>query len=154
MSISVLYRRISRKVLLRIFARFPYLRIRIWALKKAGFLIGDRVYIPSSITITCNYADNDMILSLGDRVSLAPNVMLCLVSHPNYSKVRRLIKSNLRRIIIKDDAWIGAGAIILPDIEIGECSIVAAGSVVTHNVPAYTVVAGNPARVIKKIELH
>lgn len=129
MSSNLLCRRISRKVLLRIFARFPYLKIRVWALKKAGFL-------------------------LGDRVSVAPNVMLCLVSHPNYSKIRQLIKNKPRRIIIKDDAWIGAGAIILPDIEIGECSIVAAGAVDTHNVPAYTVVAGNPARVIKRIELH
>lgn len=154
MSSNLLCRRISRKVLLRIFARFPYLKIRVWALKKAGFLLGDRVYIPSSMIITCNYADNDMILSLGDRVSVAPNVMLCLVSHPNYSKIRQFIKNKPRRIIIKDDAWIGAGAIILPDIEIGECSIVAAGAVVTHNVPAYTVVAGNPARVIKRIELH
>jgi maltose O-acetyltransferase len=52
-------------------------------------------------------------------------------------------------IIIEDYAWIGAGAIILPNVRVGERSIVVAVAVVTKDVPPYTVVAGNPAKVIK-----
>jgi chloramphenicol O-acetyltransferase type B len=55
--------------------------------------------------------------------------------------------------VIQDDAWIGAGSIILPGVTIGEGAVVAAGSVVTKDVPSYTVVAGVPARPIKRIDL-
>ncbi|MBQ0004011.1 MAG: hypothetical protein KBT21_10810 [Treponema sp.] len=54
-------------------------------------------------------------------------------------------------IKIEDDVWIGCNSIILRGITIGKASIVAAGSVVTKDVPPYTIVAGNPAKVIKKI---
>ena len=56
-----------------------------------------------------------------------------------------------RRITIGNDVWLGAGVIVLPEIAIGEGSIIGAGSIVTKNVPPYSVAVGNPARVIKKI---
>ncbi len=56
-------------------------------------------------------------------------------------------------VIIEDDCWIGAGAIILNGITIGKGSVVGAGSVVTKDVPPYTIVAGNPARKIKDIPI-
>lgn len=59
---------------------------------------------------------------------------------------------NSKPIIIKDDAWIGMNVIILKGVTIGEGAIVGAGSVVTKDVPAWTVVAGNPAKVVKQIE--
>jgi acetyltransferase-like isoleucine patch superfamily enzyme len=57
-----------------------------------------------------------------------------------------------RPILIEDKVWIGERALILKGVKIGYGSLVAAGAVVTHDVPAYSVVAGNPARVVKKIE--
>jgi len=54
-------------------------------------------------------------------------------------------------VVIKRGAWIGAGAIILPNVTIGERAVVGAGAVVTRDVPPYTVVAGVPAREIKKL---
>jgi len=60
---------------------------------------------------------------------------------------------NERPIKICDDAWIGAKCIILPGVTIGEAAIIGAGSVVTKNVDPYTLVAGNPAKFIKKIEV-
>jgi len=57
------------------------------------------------------------------------------------------------KIIIQDDAWIGAGAIILPNVTIGKGAVVGAGAVVTKDVPPYTVVAGVPAKEIKKLDL-
>lgn len=55
-------------------------------------------------------------------------------------------------IIIGDDAWIGFNAIILKGVTIGEGAVVGAGAVVTKDVPPYTVVAGNPAGVVKKLQ--
>lgn len=57
-----------------------------------------------------------------------------------------------KKIVIEDGVWIGAGAIILPGVRIGKKSIVGAGSVVTKNVDPYTIVAGNPARMIRRVE--
>lgn len=55
-------------------------------------------------------------------------------------------------VIIKNNAWIGTGAIIMPNITVGEFSIIGAGSVVTKDVPPYTVVAGVPAKVIRTLK--
>jgi acetyltransferase-like isoleucine patch superfamily enzyme len=58
---------------------------------------------------------------------------------------------DLKGIVLKRNCWIGANSVILPGVTVGENSVVAAGSVVTKDVPADTVVAGVPARVIKKV---
>ena len=58
----------------------------------------------------------------------------------------------IKPVAIEDDVWIGCRAIILPGVTLGEKSVIAAGSVVTKDVPSYTVVAGNPAKFIKKID--
>ena len=55
-------------------------------------------------------------------------------------------------IVIEDGAWIGAGAIILPNVVVGARSVVGAGSVVTRSVPPGCVVAGNPARLLRRLE--
>ena len=55
-------------------------------------------------------------------------------------------------ILIGENVWIGAGVVVLPDVTISSNSIVGAGSVVTHDVPAYSVVGGVPARVIKTLQ--
>jgi len=55
-------------------------------------------------------------------------------------------------IVIEDNVWIGYGAILLPGVKIGRNAVVGAGAVVSRNVPANTIVAGNPARVIREIE--
>jgi acetyltransferase-like isoleucine patch superfamily enzyme len=75
-------------------------------------------------------------------------------AHPINPTNRRYAKEDIksRPIIIHDDTFIGARAIIMKGVEIGEGSIVAAGSVVTKSVPPFTIVGGNPARVIKEIE--
>lgn len=59
---------------------------------------------------------------------------------------------DVKPVSIGDGVWIGAGAVVLPGVEIGDCVIVAAGSVVTKSVPSHSVVAGVPARVVKRAE--
>jgi acetyltransferase-like isoleucine patch superfamily enzyme len=77
---------------------------------------------------------------------------LVIHSDPSPSPLRNIYPKKSLPIHIKKGAWIGAGSIILHGVTIGEYSVVAAGAVVTKNVPPYTVVAGVPARVVKKLE--
>ena len=87
-------------------------------------------------------------INIEDGVMIGPDVSLLTANH-DLTDIRVLI---FKPIHIKKNAWIGARAIILPGITIGEGAIVASGAVVTHNVEDFTVVAGNPARVIKKVQ--
>jgi acetyltransferase-like isoleucine patch superfamily enzyme len=88
-------------------------------------------------------------ITVGDNVLIGPKVNLVSENHPiNPTQRKSLIG---KPIVIKNNAWIGAGATILPGIAVGENSIVAAGAIVTKDVPDNTIVAGNPARPIKNI---
>lgn len=84
-----------------------------------------------------------------DNVLIAPRVNILTVNHPLDPQARRGII--LQPVHIKKNAWIGAGASILPNVTIGENAIVAAGAVVTKDVPDNVIVAGNPAKIIKSI---
>ena len=134
------------------FTHFPYRKVRVWALRRLGFSIGEGVYIAPGLTMAVGYADTHMQLTIGNRVSLGPNVTLILATHPNNSRLKSIITQPPRRIHIGDDTWIGANAVILPNIQIGKCCIIGAGAVVTHDVPDFSVVAGVPARIIKTID--
>ncbi|KAF9978192.1 hypothetical protein BGZ73_003373 [Actinomortierella ambigua] len=91
-------------------------------------------------------------ISIGKRVLMAPNVQLYGATHPVNPVLRAKGVENALPIKIEDDVWIGGGSIICPGVTVGEGSTVGAGSVVTKNVPPYTVVAGNPARVIRVLD--
>ncbi len=90
-------------------------------------------------------------LRIGKDVMLAQHVVLSGLNH-GFENVRQPISQqavSTAEIVIEDEAWIGANVVVTAGTHIGRHAIVAAGSVVTKNVPAYSVVAGNPARVIK-----
>jgi maltose O-acetyltransferase len=84
-------------------------------------------------------------IRLGNDVYLAPNVCFFASGH-DVNDLTRLKGNN---IVINDHVWIGANAIVLPGITIGENSVVGAGSVVTKSIPPNSVAVGNPARVIR-----
>ncbi|MDQ4141648.1 MAG: acyltransferase [Bacteroidota bacterium] len=91
-------------------------------------------------------------VKIGNYVILAQNVVMSGLNH-GYEDITipiDLQKCTTKEIIIEDECWIGANSVITAGVRIGKHSVVAAGSVVTKNVPAYSVVAGNPARVIKQ----
>ncbi|CAN5771158.1 sugar O-acetyltransferase [soil metagenome] len=90
-------------------------------------------------------------ITIGDEVLIAANVQLLTATHPLDAKRRRAWWEYARPISIADGAWIGGGAIVLPGISIGRDAIVGAGAVVTRDVEPGTVVAGNPARVIRRL---
>lgn len=121
-----------------------------------GVNIGKDSFINPNVIIVDDRFATNVKIKIGNRVAIAPGVILISSSSPNNSilKENDYVKNNLIKtesIIIEDDAWIGAGAIIMPGIKIGAKSIVGAGSVVTKDVPAETIVVGIPARVTKKL---
>ena len=103
---------------------------------------------------------------VGDDVLIASNVTIS--DHDSHSVFWRERRSDttdwyegrknwqhvkIGPVVIEDKVWIGMGAIVLEGVRIGEGSVVGAGSVVTKNVPRYSLVAGNPAKVIRKLDL-
>ena len=96
-------------------------------------------------------------IQIDDNARLAGKVFLAgYPGHPENAEDRAKGKADtpiqIGRIHIKKNAWIGTGAIILANVTIGEGSIVAAGSIVTHNIPNFVLVAGNPARIMRSVE--
>ena len=82
---------------------------------------------------------------------IGPNVTIDTGTHPISPELRRhAVQYNLP-VHIKDNVWIGAGSIILPGVTIGENSVIGAGSVVTHDIPANVVAVGVPCRVLREI---
>ncbi|HEX5326928.1 MAG TPA: sugar O-acetyltransferase [Acetobacteraceae bacterium] len=90
-------------------------------------------------------------VEIGDDVQIGPAVQIYTATHPVDPASRRAGLEAARPVRIGDTAWIGGGAILLPGVEIGDRAVVGAGSVVTRSVPADAVVAGNPARVIRRL---
>ena len=126
--------------------------------------LGDGAWIEP--TFFCDYGSNIFVgrdfyantgcifldcarIEIGDRVLLGPAVQLLAATHPLDARLRAQGYEYAEPITIGDDAWLGGGVIVLPGITIGERAVVGAGSVVTREVPADTVVAGNPARAIR-----
>ena len=81
-----------------------------------------------------------------------PNVTIATAGHPILPELRQKGLQYNMQVHIGKNCWIGAGAIIMPGVTIGDNVVIGAGSVVTKNVPDFTVVAGNPARIVRKIE--
>jgi acetyltransferase-like isoleucine patch superfamily enzyme len=92
-------------------------------------------------------------VTIGDRVYTSPLVQIAAVNHVFDDPTRPFVEQGITAegITIGDDVWVGAGAIITDGVTIGKGAVVAAGAVVTRDVPPHTLVAGVPARVIRKI---
>ncbi len=90
-------------------------------------------------------------VSIGRDVMMGPNVMIVTQNHEtaDTSIPMRLQTAPKFKVTIGDDVWIGANVLILPGVTVGSGAILAAGAVVTKDVPPYAVVGGNPARVLK-----
>lgn len=112
-------------------------------------LNGNKVEIGKNVSIGFNVTMMSAAnITIEDNVKLAANVQLLANNHDLYDR-EKLIASP---IVIKNNAWLGAGVTVLPGITIGENAVVGAGAVVTKDVPANTVVAGVPARILRKID--
>lgn len=112
---------------------------------------GENIRVGRNVFINQNCTMYDLGgIDIGDDVMIGPNVSLMTSSHPIAPSQRRdgVIA---RPIVIGKNVWIAAGVIVVGGVTIGENSVVAAGSVVTKDVPPDSLVAGNPARLVRSI---
>lgn len=118
-------------------------------LPKAGIRIGKNCLI-SEFSVLRGQGG----ITIGDNVYTSPFVQIVAVNHVYDDPNRPIIEQGItaQGIVIEDNAWIGSSAIILDGVRVGKGAVVAAGAVVSKDVPPHTVVAGVPAKVIKEID--
>lgn len=119
-----------------------------------NIFLADNVIIGMNVTIV-----DDAPVTIGREVLIASNVQLYAATHA-VEPGDRILRPEMRRsntwfrtyyapITIQDGVWIGGGAIVLPGVTIGTCSVIGAGSVVTRSIPAHCVAVGNPCKPIR-----
>ncbi|MBW1959484.1 MAG: hypothetical protein JRI63_13340 [Deltaproteobacteria bacterium] len=139
--------------------------------------MGDRVVISGNVTFITSYKVNPnpiveigddvyighaTVFSSADKIKIGDRVLIAMGAqfydnnnHPLDPQARAekkpVEKENVAPVTIEDDVWIGANAVILKGVTIGKGSIIALASVVSKDVPPMSIVAGNPAKVVKKI---
>jgi len=112
---------------------------------------GDEIRVGRNVFVNQNCTFYDLGgLDIADDVMIGPNVSIITAGHPLEPSQRRAATIG-KPTIIERNVWIAAGATIIGGLTVGENSVVAAGSVVTRDVPPNTLVGGNPARVIRSI---
>jgi maltose O-acetyltransferase len=111
-----------------------------------NILCGDNVFF----NVNCVVLDENKV-TIGSHVLFGPGVQLYTASHPLEAQMRRTHKIS-KPISIGDDCWIGGNTIICPGVTIGNGCVIGAGSVVTKDIPDFTMAVGNPAKVIKTLE--
>lgn len=138
-------------VLQRLANNPPHPKLTTVFQRMRGVRIGDHVYIGTNVDIDLLYPH---LITIEDYVSIGMHSMIFAHSNPTYSvwlKLKRYPRL-IAPVLIKRGAWIPPGVIILPGVTIGEHSVVGAGSVVTRNVKPFTMVAGCPARLVKRFD--
>lgn len=112
---------------------------------------GNEIRVGRNVFINQNCTLYDLGgLDIADDVMIGPNVSIITTGHPIAPAQRRSVTIG-KPIVIERNVWIAAGATIIGGVTVGENSVVAAGSVVTRDVPPNTFVGGNPARVIRSV---
>jgi acetyltransferase-like isoleucine patch superfamily enzyme len=117
---------------------------RVWLHRIRGVKIGNDVFIGTDVLMETAHPER---ISIGDHVIIG--IRSILVAHFDAHEIDRG-NENSTFITIEDDVFLGPGVIVLPNVRIGRGAVVTAGSVVTHSVPARTMVQGNPARPVAR----
>lgn len=143
-----------------VFRYWRALMLRLWGAKigkRCAIAAGCKIWAPWNMEIgdyvaVANGAElyNVDKIAIGEHVTISQGAYICTASHD----ITKLLKPlTTKPVVIGNYAWICARAIVLPGVTIGEGAVVAAGAVVTKDVEPWTVVGGNPAKLIKKREL-
>jgi len=111
--------------------------------------LGSGVYMNFNMTMV-----DDGNIYIGNKVMFGPNVTIITGTHPVNPSLRERGLQYNKDVYIEDNAWIGSGVTILPGVKIGKNSVIAAGSMVTKDIPDNVVAAGIPCRVMRKIGEH
>jgi serine acetyltransferase len=144
---------LPRKILRWLAAHHPDNHTRKIFFRMTGVHIGEGSNVTPGLVVNDGYSG---LCHIGKRVSIATNVTLVVDSNPNNSRLvdEPYVKEHLIEtapVVIEDDVWLGTNAVVLPGVRVGRGAVVAAGAVVTGDVAPFTVVAGVPARVIRKL---
>ncbi len=115
-----------------------------WGGKHCHF--GKNVYANFNLTLV-----DDSHIYVGDYTMLGPNVVIATAGHPILPELREKAYQYNMPVHIGRNCWIGAGALIMPGVTIGDNTVIGAGSVVTKDIPANVVAVGNPCRVLREI---
>ena len=107
--------------------------------------VGKEVFI----NFGCTFLDQGGI-TIEDGVFIGPEAKILSEGHPEQPALRHTLQTE--PVVIRRKAWIGAGAIILPGVTVGENAIIAAGAIVTKDVPDNTIAAGVPAKILRNIK--
>ncbi len=107
---------------------------------------GKNVYANFNLTLV-----DDTHIYVGDGTMFAPNVVVATAAHPILPELREKAYQYNMPVHIGKNCWIGAGALIMPGVTIGDNTVIGAGSVVTKDIPANVVAVGNPCRVMREI---
>lgn len=122
---------------------------------------GENIYFGNNceVNMNCVFLDDNKIV-VGDNALIAPGVSILTAFHPTNARDRfgepredgsfEFCKTRTAPVVIGDNVWIGAGAIVLPGVTIGDNVVIGAGSVVTRDVPSNVVAYGNPCRVARE----
>ena len=94
---------------------------------------------------------DDTHIYIGSNTMIGPNVIIATAGHPVLPELRLKVAQFNAPVHIGKNCWLGAGAIVLPGVTIGDNTVIGAGSVVTKDIPANVVAVGNPCRVLRSI---
>jgi maltose O-acetyltransferase len=114
----------------------------------SNMIVGEKVFF----NFNCVVLDV-MEVRIGSRTLFGPNVQIYTATHPMNHKERASGVEYAKPIEIGEDVWVGGSAVICPNVKIGDRSVIGAGSVVTKDIPSDVFAAGNPCRVIRKLEV-
>ena len=142
-------RKLARRLARWLAFRCPLPGLRTALLRASGVRVGDGAFINQGVWFI---DELDGAIRVGARVSIAPGVCLVAASDPNDSRLRELYDCERRKpVVLDDDCWLGANAVVLPGVRVGQRAVVGSGAVVTRDVPDDTVVVGVPAKPIGKV---
>lgn len=141
--------KLIRKLLREIWVKF-ILKYKVLILRALGAKIGEKCYIYTSLR-NFDKIYTDMI-EIGNNVTITKGViLLCHDMAKDYIHKKKHNNEFVRKIRVGDKCFIGMNSIILPNVKIGNNAVIGAGSIVTKNIPNNVIVAGNPAKIIKRL---
>lgn len=129
----------------RLFLRCKTIPIEVGAGKNGSLVLGERVFINTGATIVANHS-----IVVGDDCLIGD---LVAIFDSNYHRMEPSRPTRVAPVRLGANVWVGRSATILPGVTIGDHAVIAAGSVVTNDVPAKTLVAGVPARIIRTLDI-
>lgn len=137
-----------RNYLLSLLVQFAPIGVIISLHRLRGVKIGRGCFIDPTAQVETAYPEN---ITIGNDVRLtARSVIMTHIKAPHYLRDHQLVPLTIKPVVIEDHCFIGVNSVVMPGVIVGTASVIASGAVVVNDVPAFTMVAGNPAKVVKR----